>query len=240
MQIFTSNLLAERFNKTSYEWNTRLDKIKKVISDFIDSNHSEGLKVICLQEVELDDIERDFKGFFAERGYQYVHHSKTKKRTSPIGNLTAWPASIKLEKVDYTSTAVITALRAETETISEMETMTIANIHLKAGIKSQTATRVSQLKSVMTHSPDIVVGDFNDDFRDSNDLLNLLKGYNQSESINTVWADDRVWAFDAVFSRIHTRRDEPEGFKVVSSAAKGPIPNDDNPSDHVPLVAVLS
>lgn len=68
MLFVTWNILADRF----------CDKERISPNSIIDSFQWD---VICLQEVELNEIDFSFS---------YVSHTGSKKRTSPIGNLTGY------------------------------------------------------------------------------------------------------------------------------------------------------
>lgn len=212
MRILSYNILANRYYEGKMGWPERLEMIKRKLYTVAD--------IICLQGVELNDVDGELGAFLNQLGYRYVRHTVDKNRTNPIGNLTAWKG-LNYAKHKTNSSAVVVWF----------DNLVLANVHLKAGIYTHSEVRNSQLRSIMRYNPDVIVGDFNDDF-----VINPApNGYHRSESTLTVFTKDIepcFWAFDHCFSKwpVHTN----------AEMIYGPIPDNIEPSDHIPVLFDIS
>ena len=190
-KILSYNVEAQRYNRKEdiiangmkyYEWNDRI----KMILDIIQESDAD---IICLQEVEIATFEEDYKQLTTTKYNWFGHLSpnkvagttssevtssketppkvtttkKKKLRASPIGNFILWKnAKFKSLESTITSCSVIVKF----ENLETHCTFKMSNVHLKAGISNPESikTRISQLKSIQSHNPDIICGDFNDNF----------------------------------------------------------------------------
>lgn len=142
--LLTWNILAQRYLK-SYKWvhprfltwDYRRDVIKAIV-------RKREWDVVCLQEVELNDISTDFRDF--EEHYILFHHSVTKKRTNFIGNVTFLRKGVwECKECIRSSSGVHTIIKH----CLTGKVLWLSNLHLKAGVRSYANTRISQLNSTL-------------------------------------------------------------------------------------------
>jgi len=260
IKILSYNVEAQRFHRKEdvlangmkyYEWEYRL----KLILDIIKDSEAD---IVCIQEVEIETFESDYKSL-AAHGYGMIGHDITKekskksdndktettpkekrsKRNSPIGNFVLWKTSkFKLIESAHTSCANILTL----ENLATKSTFKLANVHLKAGISNTDSikTRISQLQSVSEHKPDLICGDFNDNFDKNVEIIDKVKelGYtihNRYLTCFTISRDkeNHYWCFDNVMTtngRFIVRVPKCQSISNLQ------LPDDSNPSDHIPLI----
>lgn len=270
IKILTYNVMAQKYpyykkdkvekcGMKYYEWNYRREKI-------IDILLQSDADIICLQEVDIEPRDlpifenrpevsnknesndtsndssvisflNDYKDII-NMGYDYFMHNKTKQRTSDIGNVILWKKSL-FSTVDRKNTSCSNIIIFE-HNITGYK-FKLANVHLKAGINSGEDIRLSQIKSVCNNKPDIICGDFNDDF-DTNNLLYKFvnqvgyKIYNKQKTCCVVDVDYlKYWCFDNVISKKDIIKTEE-----LKDMLNGKIPDDNNPSDHTPLTFILA
>lgn len=227
MNILSFNILAQRYYKDNiFNWNTRLNKILEILN-------KKDIEIICLQEVEIETFKNDFIQLFDK--YDFIGHEIIKKRNSPIGNYILYKKEFKLIEFKTTSSSCIVILKFNNKLIK------IANVHLKADIYKIESinTRINQLKSVINYKPDIICGDFNDDF--NNELGKFINdnNYISHNTKNTCYASyDNIysyWNFDNILTKtnsiiknisIHSL------FTLIDQV----IPNENIPSDHIPII----
>lgn len=227
MKIVSYNILAQRFVKTPdiESFDVRINKI-------INSLLLEDASVICLQEVELADVERDFELLL--RTYDYFGHTISKKRSSPIGNIILWKRQYEKVASMTTSAAVLVSL------LIDNKKRFIANVHLKAGLIAGEKQRLAQLKSILAHNPDLICGDFNDTMSEERSAYKLFDAYKVVTPGLTCYVKDSCnhtinkpyWPFDHFIYK-------PEVFGVVSiipTDLECIIPNDIHPSDHMMVI----
>lgn len=243
IKIFSWNIMAQRFiirdiesgdydyikDKTILDWKTRLSQIISWISNA-------DPDIICLQEIELADFTLDFKDLLIN--YNYQAHCISKKRTSPIGNVTLYRNKYECVPGPEKSSAVL--CKFEIDDFS----FVLVNVHLKAGYLSGEKNRECQLHSIIKSLDKdvnvLIIGDFNDDLLEEHyEVKRLL--YPIITNNNYKIADGQLtcctkkinfWSFD----RIVYKNME---IKVYSCEKIKTIPNkyDDNyyPTDHLPI-----
>jgi len=224
LKCITYNILAQRYlKKDEYDrddchldeniltWDYRLGLIiKKLMNTDAD--------IICLQEVELNDIEKDFSPLFLE--YNYASHVISKKRSSPIGNMILWKKKLSMSSQSNNSCSLYIELKNSLD-----KSFWVMNLHLRSGIRSKRKERVSQIKSCLKlidkNLPGFIVGDFNDDFlhpiclEDTNEsLLSILREnsfiiHTPGYSCSVISRDKTItfWRFDHVASSASDVRD---------------------------------
>ena len=217
--------LLKRYEFVSPElllWENRLPKIISIIKNY---------DIICLQEVDLIYI-NDIVDLLP--GYQYCSHILYKegqdksiyKRTNPIGNITLWK-NINCIDGKFNSCAVFTKF-----SILSNDFLLI-NVHLKGG-RDFERERINQLKACLknTDNKTIICGDFNDQFE--NELTKLLNGFTLYPNQLTCCCyqsftkTQNYHSFDHVVSKQLTITQHPTDIME-------PIPNETNPSDHLPI-----
>lgn len=218
-------------------WEHRLPKI-------IDRIAKINPDIICLQEIDLEDINENFINNLAE--YDCTNHiiwkpgmdKKIYKRTNDIGNAIFWKRNIFTKNNDSLNSC---GVFAELCHIKSNFKFLMINVHLKAGTDSGIETRMSQIESCcrkITKIPVVICGDFNEELDTNSPVRELLikKNFTFCQSQITC---DVYWhpefkhyfhAFDHVISQnldicVETLAEPTEGF-----------PNEDEPSDHYPLV----
>jgi len=229
ISILTFNILAQRFYKNNtIDWNTRLNKIIEIL------NNSKA-SIICLQEVEIETFDVDFISLFDK--YNFFGHEITKKRNSPIGNYILFKKEFQFIDKTITSCSIIIQLQINDKIFK------IANVHLKADIYSKESINIrkNQLKSVITNKPDIICGDFNDNFK--NDLGEFINDNNyicHNNDINTCYTsyDDKYsyWNFDNILTKIKNSIVKNISINPLVNLTTQIIPNLDIPSDHIPII----
>ena len=249
LKVITYNALAQRFVGSHMEdryshitdpeilsWPMRLTKILKIITEY-------DPVIICLQEIELATIKEDFVDYFSE--YDNIRHVEDKKRNSPIGNITFW----KKELLPSVSTNVNSSgIFVRLFDVKSNRQILIGNVHLKAGLdgennvkirKSQIASAFNVIEKMSDDNTSIIVcGDFNDLLSPGGAVRMLIdeKKYECSEQCPS-------WC------RPCTKPSDPPVFlpfdHVIWTNAKmqitslhnydSHIPNERDPSDHLPL-----
>lgn len=241
IKIITYNILAQRFYKYSGDKKTKYfdwDYRKQLIINILIKNDAD---IICLQEVELANFKVDFNELFNR--YDYFGHEITKKRVSPIGNIILWKKNV-FNGNDCVNTSCSNKITFEY--IKTGYNFKFCNVHLKAGINSDESikARISQLKSVNRLDGDIICGDFNDDFKNNNGIIDLIdelnyKIYNTYKTCCVIDGNDaHYWCFD----NIMTKKNFDKEIKIekCKSMSNLRIPDTDNPSDHIPLIFMMS
>ncbi len=237
MKIVTYNILAQRYyNDAKYEWDFRLELINKILS-------RSNADVICLQEIELASFRSDFKNILNE--YDYFGHVNNSKRTSPIGNIILWKKSVfnALEMINTSCSNIVVLQNNITN-----QQIKLANVHLKAGIYNPECikTRISQLQSICKKNPDILCGDFNDDFKTNLEIIKLISKYIIHNKFDTCYTseqeEDFTWCFDNILTRENLYEINIEYFiKPYDKFLRDKkLPDEFNPSDHIPLIITLN
>lgn len=199
-------------------WKNRLPKIIEKVK---------GYDIICLQEVDLiytSDIKNLLSDYDA---YHHVINTKDKtiyKRANPIGNMTLWKKHIKCTAQKCNSTALFNNFKMEKEFL-------LINLHLKGG-RDFESTRINQLKSCLKNlncEQVCICGDFNDEFKGI--LPKLLNDFTMYPNLLTCdcYHDIHYYhSFDHVVSK---QLIVNQWCDVIE-----PIPNINQPSDHLPLI----
>jgi mRNA deadenylase 3'-5' endonuclease subunit Ccr4 len=233
LKLMTWNILAQRFWQDAFpfymEWE---DRLKTILGEINDSNPD----IICLQEVELATASDDFSSLFDK--YDYTIHKVSKKRSSPIGNMTLWKKKLFiLSLTKFNSTGVHVALIHN----ESNKKLWLSNIHLRAGLKSQEDERISQLKSTLKFidtvrkdgTPCCIIGDFNDDLNKDRKLYKLLTEDNLVCNIspNSCYVYREMWSKH--FFRFDHIVTTPEvNTNCMKIPKLKPIPDKKWPSDH--------
>lgn len=202
-----------------------------------------------------------------ELGYDGLMHRVTKKRSNCLGNATYWLRD-RFNTLSCPTSATLNhaSVECQLQWWPERDTrpsappyyLYVANVHLRAGLQSQCAERVHQMKKVLGRVKSncdmmkgdhcIIGGDFNDELKpcvdagDGRDLYNLLLtagDYSGASSEPTYCSPfGRYWTFDHVLVSRGLQQ------LNLSSASPHPlpdkIPNERCPSDHFPVIATLS
>lgn len=238
MKVITYNILSDKWCiykpddpsthklKNRYEfvlpelllWENRLPKIINKI------NHN----IICLQEVDLVYTSDIIKLLPDHNAYHHIINKTDKtlyKRANQIGNMTLWKKHIECTSQRCNSCALFTTFKMEKEFL-------LINLHLKGG-RDFEAQRISQLKSCLKNisvMPVCICGDFNDEFK--GELPKLLINFTFYPNVLTCDCyhnnQHHYHSFDHVVSKDLTIKQWCEEIE--------PIPNIDNPSDHLPLI----
>jgi len=234
--IISYNTLAQRYvtpyietrykhvdNMAILEWSYRLPLIFQQINNY---------DIICLQEVELATI-NDILLLFPD--YAYGYHVINKKRNCPIGNVTMWKKQLFVcDNIELTSCAVFTTLIY----IKTAYKFTIANIHLKAGLKSGEPDRVNQMKSIVKRFEKIntgfICGDYNDILYEGSPVKALLNRFTILPGDMSCMVCDgehnpNYFLFDQICSTNMQLKVWPCPDPVY-------IPTKDHPSDHYPRI----
>lgn len=241
--ITTWNILYQGFWEKSakdtlvenMEWDER---IKSITYKLISTNAD----VICLQEVLLSTFVTDFAELITKYEYDFLILKRKKNiKNHDMGNVTLWKSSLyDLTNSKMNSTGVHVMLKDKITT----KTFCISNIHLRAGLKSQAEVRLSQLKSTvkiqnkMQNLPCIIIGDYNDDLKDSGlrDLLELseYKCTLSNESCYVRYSGN-LYCFDNISVRnAEVIKIEQIIINKTTNRKNIPIlPNKENPSDHI-------
>ncbi|HSW76375.1 MAG TPA: endonuclease/exonuclease/phosphatase family protein [Candidatus Saccharimonadales bacterium] len=214
------------------DWTVRLPLIIHTVK---------GYDIICLQEVDIDHTDHITR-FLPD--YDAVHHIDTSnlkvckkdKRTNPVGCIILWKKN-KFVLNDFVRTSCALIANVSYNDVK----FAVCNVHLKAGLYSEFETRVRQISSCIKtldkYDRAIICGDFNDTLDDSADITNKIisSGFQLFATRDPtchVYTDEykshRYYAFDHVATK---------KLKVVVDPLPpiGPIPNEDEPSDHIPI-----
>jgi mRNA deadenylase 3'-5' endonuclease subunit Ccr4 len=232
MKVVSYNVLAQRYSKADdniyTQWDYRINNINIYLSE-MDSD------IVCLQEVELATFQTDYTNLMNK--YDSLAHMVSKKRTSPIGNVIFWKKDKYSDIMRKTTSCsvIITLKNLLTEKI-----ITIANVHLKAG-RECGDTRYNQLAPVMKDKPDIICGDFNDEFESESKIVGLVKDHNYTITNTQLTCcareDDNTISYvcyDNILSKNH--KISLEKCKDIQGLI---IPDENNFSDHIPICFIL-
>lgn len=253
LKVISYNILADKWaiyreeDKTTHKLQFRYEYVEN--KDFvlnwehrlpriIDKIKSYDPDIICLQEVELRNVEEDFIKHFPE--YNNYHHDICKKRTNDIGNLCFW----KKDKLSATEKSFNSCAVFIKFTINDLEFLLI-NLHLKAGLNSVEciATRVNQIRScikTVTNIPICICGDFNEQLDDTAVSKELIAKQFIISSLqitcnvyNYEKKEQNYYAFDHVVFRDLNVIVEP-------CPEAEPLPTINQPSDHFPLLFTIT
>lgn len=223
-------------------WSNRLPRIVEKVS---------GCDIICLQEVDLDRTE-EIAAVFPD--YDYYSHiiwtpemKKTvPKRTCPLGNMILWKHNINCVEKKSNSSAVMclfTVLDTSSDVVKQIaKQIAIVNVHLRGGTKFE-RDRCSQLKSclkLVDDIPAVICGDFNDEFDPNGGLMSQMTQYKACDSqltcdcYNSELKVHNYHAFDHIWYR------SCDVVQELCLNTEQPIPNPDEPSDHLPVRFVIS
>jgi endonuclease/exonuclease/phosphatase family metal-dependent hydrolase len=216
------NLLAQRY--TLMRWEQRRDLIEATIDEILPD-------IILLQEVTLETHENDLS-FMAEH-YDFVVHQRCKKRTNFMGNMILWrrDAFTLLSSSQYYA-----EISCCLQSLKTRRQINVTNLHLKGGLHSGLKERRSQLSQLLarldyTCEHHIIGGDFNDDLLPGGQLTRMLyKFQGVNEKLQSCWVNDRMWSFDYILTH---------GLQRLSFTCReinDQIPNQEHPSDHLPVV----
>lgn len=198
--------------------------------------------VICLQEVDLPSVMDSFSQF--EKLYYVIPNTQDKRHKSDVGCLSLFlKEHWKILKTVDTSCGILTLLRIR----GTKDPLWICNVHLNSGRQE---TRINQILSVLgkvacSHLygkkkyPMVICGDFNESVRQGREMHKLLAA-NKMNLKNTsplsCYVKNKYRRFDKAYGWHITveyfDRVEMEE-KLVQK--KTPIPNNFEPSDHIPV-----
>lgn len=212
--------------------------------------------IICLQEVDLDGIDKNFVANFP--GYDNLHHTiwtkethdKTMyKRTNEIGNITLWKKDMFKCITNPTDAFNSCAVFTELIHLNTNFQFLLINVHLKAGLESCYAERGNQIKSCFkkfNNLPTCICGDFNEDLdaNSPNDKILYVKDIFDTNNFivppkqitcDVYWHPAQTHYYHA-FDHVAIYN-----FKIIVEKCSDPcpIPNINEPSDHFPLIFYL-
>lgn len=262
VSLVTWNLLAPHFASPSkypwatddLDWSVREPRIVKELMD-IDAD------IICLQEVQVDLWDHLLSQF------SETHQGALQKmeRNHPVANAILVRKGLKISRMESRSRALIAVLMDEKELSSPLY---LANVHLEAGYSDEAdGIRFHQVRSLcrrldhqvnrdaatLDNSPPIVItGDCNT--LRGTPLHSFLQTGTGGGPLNDAYLEqpppwgpdlgmtyrsghllDYVWVSDSV----HVLRTMPVK-EAVASVEQKPWPSAENPSDHIPIGAILS
>lgn len=122
----------------------------------------------------------------------------------------------------------------------------ISNIHLKAGVSTHEDIRINQINSTLKLIKDLdipccIIGDYNDDLKKYRKLYHLLyeNGFNSNISPPSCYVPDwkgitKLWNFDHVFTKNKIKTEH------INIPKCRPIPDQDNPSDHLMIQFIIN
>lgn len=222
----TWNVLAEKYSNSPIPYELRLNQIKYYL-------HGKPFSIICLQEVNLETFTEDFGEFSTQ--YTLLPNIVGKTHKNKIGNAIfmkqdEWNV---LDKINSSTGVHIIAVHMKTGIH-----MWISNIHLKAGYNSGELTRVAQIKSNIKRIknkgdyPAVICGDFNDDVKPRRKLYSILRAadFRIKSNLLSCYHGGKFYAFDHAMSNSFKIRYVPHDYELI------PIPNDEAPSDHYPIM----
>lgn len=171
MRLVSYNTDNTRYSRISQSPN----RLQLILQQLLSSNAD----VICLQEVELND--NPFITKLTGSGWNVVTHHVNKRRSLHMGNLIA--SKQPITNVIYKSSALVATTYGRV----------IANVHLKAGLRSGIGERQYQLNCILKCSPDIIMGDFN-----TNNIANEcdISRYRTHDMVMSCVHDNIWYAFD--------------------------------------------
>lgn len=235
--VLTWNILAQRYAKP-YPWvkpsEMKWEQRRKRIIAFINKREYD---IICLQEVELEQIPTDFGDF--SKDYTLIANEITKRRKNPVGNLILLRIGVwECNNTIHSSSGlhvVVTHIPTATK-------IWLSNLHLKAGFNNGEDTRACQMNSIVKRwknngeLPAILCGDFNDNFEEERKLYPILNiaGFTISRGPPSCYAFYKFYAFDHGIGRNIT-------IKYMSKKhLTQPIPSKTIPSDHYPVAFIAT
>ena len=218
------NLLAQRYVcDEMLPWEQRSLLIEKEIN-------ATNPDILLLQEVTLDRCREDLSFLLAR--YDYVAHQRCKKRTNFMGNVILWRRdsfTLCFSSQHYAEVSCrLKAVRGQ-----EID---VTNVHLKGGLSGGLKERTSQLSRLLARidykNPyHIIGGDFNDDLLPGGQLTRMLYKFDGlDEKRQSCWVNDCMWSFDYILTHGLTR------LSFTCREIVGQIPNQEHPSDHLPVV----
>jgi mRNA deadenylase 3'-5' endonuclease subunit Ccr4 len=262
VSLVTWNLLAPHFASPlkypwaamdDLDWSVRESRIVRELMD-IDAD------IICLQEVQVDLWDHLLSQFSGT----YQGTLQKMERNHPVANAILVRRGLKITRTESRSRALIAVLMDEEELSSPLY---LVNVHLEAGYSDEAdAIRFHQVRSLrkrlfhqvnkdaatVDNSPPIVItGDCN--MLRGTPLYSFLQS-GTGEPLNDAYLEqpppwgpdvrmtyrsghllDYVWVSDSV----HVLRTMPVKEAVASMEQKA-WPSAENPSDHIPIGAILS
>jgi hypothetical protein len=228
MRVLIWNILAERWIKKHHDLDVLEDGRTDKIIDIIKSCDAD---VICLEEVELETVgERLVRAF---PGYESVIHT-LKVKTNGVGNLTL--SRFKVTSVELGQSGIHCILDGR---------LWVSNIHFKAGKTSFASRRLCEAKSCLARyrksglDRAILCGDFNDNLTsEDNQVTQLFRsyGFTVHSTGPGCFVGGKFLPCDGCIAKV------THNVAVLSESILSPdedyrpIPNDDIPSDHYPIV----
>lgn len=216
------NLLAQRY--TSMAWEARRQLIEAKIDELLPD-------IILFQEVTLETHQDDLS--FLAKHYDFVIHQRCKKRTNFMGNMILW----RRDAFTMLSTSQYYAeISCCLQSMVTRRQINVTNLHLKGGLHSGLKERKSQLSQLLarldyTREHHIIGGDFNDDLLPNGILtLMLYKFEGVNEKCQSCWVNGRMWSFDYILTHGLQR------LSFTCQEIDNQIPNQEHPSDHLPVV----
>lgn len=235
MLFLSWNILAQRFYPgaaaTAIPYSKRLEQIHRVI-------RTHNTSIVCLQEVNLESDDTDWK--LSE--YNYIKQVKN----HDIGNIILWKSSdLQLISVKHSSCSVAAIFACRKGISDSLKLFQIINIHLRAGLVDGSGTRESQIRSILKkvvcgyngNMPIIICGDFNDLLdEDETGIVPILlsDGFQIYRGAPSCYFPDFKYTPWDPLDHVAARGD----IHVIlhDTFIDVPIPNFDNPSDHLPLL----
>lgn len=236
ISVFSWNLLAQSLSHKHLDWNTvRLPAFHRWLSRYSTCD------ILCFQEVELGPTFNNLADMLQEFGFDGVvqQRKKDKIETIPHLNATFFKAKrFKLAWSEHRSRALLTGLL-----LPDGREVGIANVHLqslaKAGAqqdqRSQLTSAVSRLQ--LRNSRFVVVcGDFNSDLKIGSALHKLLIDAHLTKVPDygptcIGQALDHLWTCNSMRLKTVLGGTRLSNFDFLN------LPNDDFPSDHLPVAA---
>ena len=231
MKCMTWNIMYEKHSKyTDISYEERLETILKKLMDY-------EYSIICLQEVHLPDVEKDF-GVLEKHGYQIVKNQIGKRHNSEMGNVIFLRKDVwKVDSV-FNSSSGIHLIAFHTEV---KKPLWVSNVHLKAGYttgrkrrKEQVTSNIKRIDKNYHGFRVLLCGDFNDElFPLDGPLASLLRSDDYIIKVNPPsWFNGLSFhCFDhAIGKNIKVEYEDT----IWESDSK--IPNKEIPSDHLPVV----
>lgn len=175
--------------------------------------------VICLQEIEPRTFDTLYATLLLTHDYAIQSYNPKKA----IACVTLWKKEHPRPQVTITSCSVI----------CRWPTLTVVNLHLKAGLRTGKTMRSQQAASITRRLADdrnvVIVGDYND-----TDPASLFPSYavRSAPAWTCYIPPDEYQHFDYCLSNMAVS-------VAHSSIEKGPLPNMEYTSDHLPMYVTL-